>query len=143
MIEAAMLVTSTDFRRLQACANRALRAARDADAAEQLLDGLQRAVVVEASELREPVVALDVPFAFRDLDSGRETTLTLVSPEESDPPAGRVSVLAPLGLAVLGRRTGSVSRWHSPAGLRRVRIERAAVDPDDADSGIDARAVTA
>jgi len=59
----------------------------------------------------------------RDLESGRRQELTLVSPHEADVSAGRISVLAPLGTALLGYRKGDVVERVMPGGLRRLLIE--------------------
>jgi regulator of nucleoside diphosphate kinase len=58
-----------------------------------------------------------------DLVSGERHELTLVLPRESDAGTGRVSVLAPLGTALLGYRVGDEIEWLMPGGLRRLRIE--------------------
>jgi regulator of nucleoside diphosphate kinase len=59
----------------------------------------------------------------RDLDSGVSQELTLVNPSEADVSAGRISVLAPLGTALIGYRQGDVVERVMPGGLRRLLIE--------------------
>jgi regulator of nucleoside diphosphate kinase len=59
----------------------------------------------------------------RDLESGRLQELTLVNPHEADVSAGRISVLAPLGTALLGQHQGDVVERVMPGGLRRLLIE--------------------
>ena len=58
-----------------------------------------------------------------DLVSWERRELVLVLPRESDAVAGRISVLAPLGTALLGFREGDEVEWLMPGGLRRLRIE--------------------
>jgi len=74
----------------------------------------------------------------RDLESGRRQELTLVSPHEADVSAGRISVLAPLGTALLGYRLGDVVERVMPGGLRRLLIE--AVSQPPATDGVAAEA---
>ena len=58
-----------------------------------------------------------------DLTGGSRRAITLVYPHEADPAAGKISVLAPLGTALLGYREGDHVEWLMPGGIRRLRIE--------------------
>ena len=62
-----------------------------------------------------------------DLDSGERLDLELVGPLEADPSAGRVSVVSPLGKALVGLRRGQVAGVDAPLGRRRFRV--VAVEP--------------
>ena len=57
-----------------------------------------------------------------DLDSGERLELELVGPLEADPTEGRVSVVSPLGRAVVGLRRGQVAGVDAPLGRRRLRV---------------------
>jgi regulator of nucleoside diphosphate kinase len=70
--------------------------------------------------------------ALRDLDTGEELVLTLVFPAAANAEARRVSVLAPLGTAVLGYRARDVIEWQVPGGMRRLRVERVLYQPEAA-----------
>jgi regulator of nucleoside diphosphate kinase len=59
-----------------------------------------------------------------DLTSGARREMVLVLPGEADVAAQRISVLAPLGTALLGYREGDEVEWVMPGGLRRLRVER-------------------
>jgi regulator of nucleoside diphosphate kinase len=59
-----------------------------------------------------------------DIDSGERREFVLVYPSKADVSANRISVLAPLGTAVLGYREGDEVEWIMPSGLQRLRIER-------------------
>jgi transcription elongation factor GreA len=63
----------------------------------------------------------------RDLDSGERLELQLVGPLEADPSEGRVSVVSPLGKAVVGLRRGQVAGVDAPLGRRRLKV--VAVEP--------------
>ena len=84
---------------------------------------LDRALVLESSQVSPTVVTLDVPVRVRDLVSGERHELTLVSPREADVNVGRISVLAPLGTALLGYREGDVVERDMPGGPGRFLIE--------------------
>lgn len=84
---------------------------------------LERAEVVEPDAMPADVVAMHSRVRFVDEDSGAEETLTLVYPFEADAAAGRVSVLAPVGTALLGLRLGQSIEWQMPHGeTRRLRV---------------------
>ena len=96
----------------------------------QLRGELERARVVPSREVSERVVTMRSEVLLRDLDSQQEFTCTLSYPEESDVDTGRISVLAPVGTAILGYREGTVVEWEVPAGKRRLRIERILYQPE-------------
>lgn len=85
---------------------------------------LDRAVVLAPGDMPANVVTMHAGVRVLDLESGERQELVLVSPAEADVKARRISVLAPLGTALLGYREGDVVEWLMPGGLRRMRIER-------------------
>jgi regulator of nucleoside diphosphate kinase len=87
---------------------------------------------VPSHEVSERVVTMRSEVLLRDLDSQQEFTCTLSYPEESDVDTGRISVLAPVGTAILGYREGTVVEWEVPAGKRRLRIEKILYQPEAA-----------
>ena len=83
---------------------------------------LFRATIVDSSELPADVVAMNSTVWFRDLNSDETEKYTLVYPTEADVVRDRISVLAPIGTALLGYRTGDVVQWRVPSGKRRFEI---------------------
>ncbi len=57
-----------------------------------------------------------------DLETKEEMTYTLVFPDAADIIAGKISVLAPIGTAMLGYRAGDTFSWEVPAGVRRIEV---------------------
>ena len=109
-------------------------ATHDQEHLEDLRVELDRALVLDASRLSPNVVTLYAAVRVRDLESGHRQELTLVSPSEANVSAGRISVLAPLGTALLGYRQGDVVERAMPGGLRRLLIEEVRQQPaTDAD----------
>jgi regulator of nucleoside diphosphate kinase len=64
------------------------------------------------------------------LDTDQSIVLTLVFPAEAAPAQGRVSVLAPVGLALLGARLGDEVTWPTPGGPRRFRVDQIRYQPE-------------
>jgi regulator of nucleoside diphosphate kinase len=94
------------------------------------LNGLESsASSVLAEEVPGDVVTMNSTVEVCDLDGGETETFTLAYPDDADISRGRMSVLAPLGRALLGRRVGEVVQVAVPAGPRRIRIERLRYQP--------------
>lgn len=89
-----------------------------------LAHALDAARVVPAGELPLGVVKMGSTVTYVDGSNGKRQTVTVVHPAQADPAAGRVSVLSPIGRALLGRRASS-STDVRPLTWRRfsVRIE--------------------
>jgi regulator of nucleoside diphosphate kinase len=68
----------------------------------------------------------------RDLDTDECEVYTLAYPEEADLAQGTLSVLAPLGTALLGTRAGQIVHVRAPGGVRRLRVERIVYQPEAA-----------
>jgi regulator of nucleoside diphosphate kinase len=104
-------------------------AAHDQEHLEDLRGELERALVLDPSRLSPSVVTMHAAVRVRDLESGHRQELTLVSPGAANVSAGRISVLAPLGTALLGYREGDVVERVMPGGLRRLLIEEVRQQP--------------
>ena len=126
-----IVMSRSDATRLRAMLGTPDPSARDRDHHDELEAEIERARIMDGDALPADVVAVRTQVEVRDLAGGESRTLTLVWPPDSDPPAGRISVLAPLGIALLGHRTGDEIEWQMPGGLRRLRIERV-MQPDRA-----------
>jgi regulator of nucleoside diphosphate kinase len=108
------------------------RGAHPAAAAAQLRAELARARVVPTRKLPPDVVAMNASIACVDERTGTPRRLTLVYPHEADIARGRVSVLSPVGMALLGLRVGQSIEWPAPAGALRLTVtdvRRAATGP--------------
>ena len=86
-------------------------------------DMLHGSALVPSREVPPDVVTMYSQVLLQDLQSGQRSTLTLCYPPDAEPAAGFVSVLSPVGSALLGLRVGSTARWSTPTGeLRAAEI---------------------
>lgn len=109
-----------DYARLEALRARNPQG-RSAGASERGLDDLlDDATVVPADELPSDIAALHCEIVLREAGSGQTRSITLCLPNDSEPAAGRISVLSPIGMSVIGRPRGFVARWQCPRGDERV-----------------------
>ena len=126
-------MTTPDMKRLMALVED-FRARGRRDPNLDLLDEeIHRALVMDAERrLASDVVTLDSRVVAADLDSGEERTFTVVMPDDANEDEGRVSVLAPLAMAVLGYRIGQEIVWEAPGGPRRLVVRRVLHQPEAA-----------
>ena len=113
-------ITRSDFRDLHSLIDQHSEG-RDGAAAERLAGELDRALIVDLKQLPPDVVTMFSRVAFENVRTGARREVVVVPPADADPSAGRVSVLAPVGAALLGLRTGDTIEWPLP-GDRTVEI---------------------
>lgn len=124
MSKRALIISESDHMRLTALLETARMDPRvREDELSALESELQRARILPAGKVPADVVAMNSQVRLRDLDTGEVEEHELVFPADADMAAGRISVLAPVGTAILGYRLGDVIEWTVPAGLRRLRVE--------------------
>ena len=123
---AEILISREDCLRIEKAIaeQRSRRAGRDRDDLVRLEGELNRAKKVAVEDLSADVVALDREVTMIDLEDNSEETYRLVLPDQADVSRLRISVLAPIGAALLGYREGDQVEWPVPGGLRRLRIKR-------------------
>ncbi len=121
--ESRVILSRSDYERLSALV--ASRHAAEIWAA--LVDELDRAEIVEAEHMPGTVVALGSIVEFRDEGTGQTRRVVPVLPGEEDIAAGRISVLTPVGTALIGLRAGDTAEWQTRSGewkrLKIVRVE--------------------
>ncbi|MBL9216476.1 MAG: GreA/GreB family elongation factor [Opitutaceae bacterium] len=91
---------------------------------DRLRAELARAVVLEPSAVPAAAVGLNSLVRFEDLGSREEEEYQVTLPADADPDQRRISVLSPIGAALLGYCAGQEIEWPTPGGLRRLRILR-------------------
>ena len=124
-------ITESDLRRL--CNVVATELALDGGSNRhlaELIAELQRAEIVASDEVPDDVVTMNSTVVLRDLETDEVETYTLVYPNHADIARNRLSVLAPVGTAILGYHVGDVIRWRVPSGVRRLRVDEVLFQPE-------------
>jgi regulator of nucleoside diphosphate kinase len=136
MSEREIFITRLDKERLEelleVAKNIGKPSREDAQNLRDLERELQRAQVVAPDEVPADVVTMNSKVVLRDLKTSEEMTYTLVFPRNADIAAGAISVLAPVGTAILGYREGDEVEWRVPAGMRRIAIQKILYQPEAA-----------
>jgi regulator of nucleoside diphosphate kinase len=91
---------------------------------------LERAEIVDPKDVRADIVTMNSRLVLKDVDTKEEMNYTLVFPEKANIDQGTISVLAPIGTAILGYSKGDIIEWPVPAGVRRIRIEKIVYQPE-------------
>lgn len=122
-----IVVSNIDYKRLTDLAAGALR--RFPDVAEELQSEMERAEVVSAGSVPSEVVQMGSTVEFRS-DAGQRRRVTLVFPPEADISANKISILTPIGTALIGLSTGQSITWTTRDGreheLTVVSVEQPA-----------------
>ena len=125
-----LLVSAHDAEALAAIVGARRRTGRfEADAADALADVLDDASMVPHDRLPSDRVAMNRKVSYREEPGGETRSVALVHPSEANPSDGLISVLSPVGRALLGRKAGSVAAISVPGGraltVRVLDVERA------------------
>ena len=133
MRERAIYITNFDMERLRKLLEGArLWSQRDRGNLDKLEEELDRAILVASEDVPGDVVTMNSQISVRDLDSKKEMTLRLVFPSDADYEQGRISILAPIGTALIGYRAGDTVEWRVPAGVKRLKIIAVLYQPEAA-----------
>jgi regulator of nucleoside diphosphate kinase len=126
-----IIVNEDDLAHFEALAQGAMQ--RNPALADRLLDEISRARVVTAKKMPANVVAIGSTVTYRDETTGQERSVTLVFPEDADIARGQVSVMTPIGVALLGLTEGAAFYWDTRENQRRmltvIGVEQAKTGP--------------
>ena len=89
---------------------------------KQLLAELNSAKVMSDEELPEEAICMDSEVEIQEVISKQKFTFQIVLPSEANMKQNKISVFAPIGIALLGYRTGSKVKWEMPNGLKTFEV---------------------
>ena len=127
-----LVISSFDKQRLMRLLKSGETAAEQREELEDLAREIERGTEVRPQEIPPDVVTMNSTVRVTDVDSGSTYTYTIVFPADADYEKGKISILAPLGTALLGFRVGDTVDWNMPRGVRRLRIEEIIYQPEAA-----------
>lgn len=118
-------ITAADHERLRLLVDTMSKSQpRLREALQPLRAELERAEVLAPALLPRDVVVMGSQVEIEDCESGEVDAYTLVYPEHADAAAGKISVLAPIGMALIGFTEGDTFVWRTPGGPRRLFIRK-------------------
>ena len=126
-------VTEPDYHRLSALIETTReRNGVDIEYLKKLEAELDRAEIVDPKNIPDNVITMRSKVRLKDLVTGQANTYSLVFPTEADFSEGKISVLAPIGTAILGYKSGDTIEWSVPSGLRRLKVDEILYQPEAA-----------
>ena len=131
MIERKIHITRYDMDRLTELID-GLRLSPKANQAnlDLLEKELYRAVLVDPPNIPRDVITMNSKVIITDTESGEKTTYTLVFPSAANISENKLSIMAPLGMALLGYRTGDIIEWPVPSGVRKLKVDKIIYQPE-------------
>lgn len=128
-----IFITDFDLQRLQdLIENASRRPSRDGRHLEELGQELLKAEVVEPTGIPPDVITMNSRVCLSDMVSGEDLIYTLVFPGDADLESGKISVLAPIGTAMIGYRTGDRITWRVPGGIKKLKVKKILYQPEAA-----------
>jgi len=125
MTKREIYMTEYDLRRLEPLLESARRYERaDRESLELLQAELDRAILCDRDDIPDDIVTMNSEVSLTDLETGKRLRYMIVFPRDANYDERRISVLAPIGTALLGYRKGTEVEWPTPGGWRRFRIEQ-------------------
>lgn len=132
MQERTIYLTRYDAQRLDAMLEQASDATRDRADVVKLEEELAQASVVAGKDVPANVVTMNTQLQLRDEKTGEVKTYTLVFPQDANVDEGKISIMSPIGTALIGYCEGDTIEWAVPAGVRRLVIEKILYQPEAA-----------
>ncbi|SEM37490.1 GreA/GreB family elongation factor [Syntrophus gentianae] len=93
---------------------------------------LDRGHIVEPEDVPKDVITMNSRIIFTDTDSKETMTVSLVFPSDADFEKKKISILSPIGTALLGYRVGDIIEWNVPSGKKSLRIDEVVYQPEAA-----------
>ncbi|MCA9075868.1 MAG: nucleoside diphosphate kinase regulator [Planctomycetaceae bacterium] len=126
-----IIISSEDQARLESLFHsRFATAFEDKPYLQSLRGELDDAQIIHPDDMPPDVVTMNSTVRLREVGSKNVETYTLVYPQDANIAEDKLSVLAPIGTAILGYRVGDLVRWNVPSGVARFRIQELVFQPE-------------
>ena len=125
-------ITDYDLERLRELLRAAKRSGMQEEALIKLEKELERARVISSGNVPADLITMNSKVRIKDLDTSEEMIFQIVFPSNANLDECRISILAPVGTALIGYKIGNTVRWQVPAGIRKLRIEEILYQPEAA-----------
>ena len=102
------------------------------DYLKKLAEEIEKASVVQPDQIPSNVITLNSTARLVDRETKEEMVYSLVFPEDADTSQGKISILAPIGTAMLGYKAGNTFEWDTPGGKRIIHVEEILYQPEAA-----------
>ncbi len=126
-------ITDSDIKRLKALLSaHDFKNSAHGKLLQDLRNMLDRAIVAASEDIPDDVVTMNSQAHMTDLDKGEKIICSLVFPGKADFDKNRISILAPVGTAIIGCRLNDILDFEVPSGRTRLRIDKILIQPEAA-----------
>lgn len=122
--DSRIVLSRPDVHRLRALLGAHRGSSLDREHLNELYAEVEHAKILDEDHMTADIVTIGSELRVRDCGTGVSGDYVLVLPAQANLGAGHISVLAPMGTALLGYRQGDEVEWRMPGGVRRLRIEK-------------------
>jgi regulator of nucleoside diphosphate kinase len=133
MNQPSIFITTKDAVKLRKLIRKAYHSDyRGSDYLKKLAEEIEKASVVQPDQIPSDVITLNSTARLVDQETNEEMIYTLVFPEDAEVTQGKISILAPIGTAMLGYKAGDTFEWDTPGGKRIIRVKEILYQPEAA-----------
>ena len=97
---------------------------------KDLRNEIENADIVNPEQIPADYITMNSKIRFKDIETEESFIFTIVYPSDADTGQGKMSVLAPIGTALLGNRVGDIISWQVPDGQKKFRVEEILYQPE-------------
>ena len=130
MSKKLIYITDNDMKRLKELIIEADN--KDKKYLRELEDELDKGEVVNSRDIPNNIITMNSKVRLRDINTQKEMICWLVFPDDSNADQGKISILAPIGTALLGYKVGDIIEWEVPAGVTKLKVEEILYQPEAA-----------
>lgn len=116
-------ISRDDYAKLRLLLATALHS-NGSSALHKLREELDRAAVIDPAAFPPGIVTMDSTVQYEDLGTGEIEEYTIVFPDRANVERKRLSILAPIGTALIGCRVGDIVNWSTPGGVRQLKVRQ-------------------
>jgi len=133
MLKKLIYITDNDMKRLREL----IMVTKETDNEKKkylkgLEDELDKGEVVNSQDIPPNVITMNSKVRLRNINTQKEIIYWLVFPDDANADQGKISILAPIGTALLGYKVGDIIEWRVPAGLTKLKVEEILYQPEAA-----------
>ena len=130
----SITITERDKRHLEKMIQEIRVTGRKEESLDALTEELNRAQIVTSESVSPKVVTMGSLVSIVDLDTSERSQYRLIFPDHAKGEENEISILSPIGAAILGYKSGDEVEWEVPVGTRRFKIAKVDYQPDAANT---------
>ena len=133
MSKKLIYITDSDMYRLKELVKGAREFGKEDEKYLRELEGeLDRGKIVKSKDIPNNVITMNSKVRLRDIDKQEEMVYWLVFPDDADPNQDKISILAPIGMALIGYKVGDIIKWKVPNGIVKLKVKKILYQPEAA-----------